>query len=214
MASDVAGKSVQVRCHDPASWAALTAANGAPSTAYGLARVDGTVAELAPSICSALDDLWAGSPLGCTTVVAVKVRTKVWAWVTIRKRVRVKVDGEWVYRVRPVRVRRLVERTVTRNRTVPAPCVALPDRARAVHTLAHETFHLAGHESELDAHCYGLQHVASVYERLSGDATKARAAAALAWTDYRENPRVRAYFSTECRDGGALDMRPADAVWP
>jgi hypothetical protein len=84
---------------------------------------------------------------------------------------------------------------------------------RAVHVLAHESFHLAGVRSEAVADCYGLQRAAWVAYRLGADPPEARALAALDLED-RTLAAPPDYRSSECREGGELDLNPDGSPWP
>lgn len=85
--------------------------------------------------------------------------------------------------------------------------------AWAVQTLAHEAWHLAGIRDEARTECYGLQTTAYVAERLGADFAQAQT---LARYLYRYiYPRMPAgYVSGDCRDGGALDLRPETTDFP
>jgi hypothetical protein len=85
--------------------------------------------------------------------------------------------------------------------------------ARALHVLAHESSHLAGIRDEATADCYGLQRTAFVAESLGADPAKAQRLARLALAE-RAVTAPADYRSSECRDGGALDLDLASAVWP
>jgi hypothetical protein len=83
----------------------------------------------------------------------------------------------------------------------------------AVHTLAHEVWHLHGYTSEARTECNGLQTTAQAAILLGADARAAQATAAYAYT--RLYPKLPdAYRLPECVDGGPYDLRPADPVWP
>jgi hypothetical protein len=85
--------------------------------------------------------------------------------------------------------------------------------AWAVHTLAHESFHLRGISSEAMTECYALQNTAFVAERLGvDDATAQRMQRWVYVRGYPNEPDE--YRSDECRDGGELDLRPASPVFP
>jgi len=85
--------------------------------------------------------------------------------------------------------------------------------AWAVHTLAHESFHLRGFESEAITECYALQNTALVAERLGIPA--ARAQKLQTWVYLRGYPNEpEEYRSSECRDGGSLDLRPHSDRFP
>jgi hypothetical protein len=83
----------------------------------------------------------------------------------------------------------------------------------ALETLAHESWHLAGHVNEATTECYALQTIAFVAERLGASHEQGEQLARAAFVGLY--PRMPAeYRSDECRDGGELDLRPESAVWP
>jgi hypothetical protein len=84
---------------------------------------------------------------------------------------------------------------------------------RALHVLAHESFHLAGVRDEAEADCFGLQRTAFVADRLGATADEARRLAVLALAE-RALSAPADYRSPACHDGGALDLDPASPVWP
>jgi len=85
--------------------------------------------------------------------------------------------------------------------------------ARALHVLAHESSHLAGVRDEAAADCYGLQRTAFVAESLGADPAEAARLARLALAE-RAVTAPAEYRSSECHDGGALDLDRASTVWP
>jgi hypothetical protein len=85
--------------------------------------------------------------------------------------------------------------------------------ARALHVLAHESFHLAGVRNEAEADCFGLQRVSFAARELGADAVEAERLAAIARTD-RAFSAPAEYRSADCFDGGPLDLDPASQVWP
>jgi len=99
-------------------------------------------------------------------------------------------------------------------------CIARGDRtfkqlkaAWAIHTVAHESFHLRGFAAEAQAECYALQNTAFVAERL-GLATDL-AQRIQRWVYVRGYPNEPDdYRSEECRDGGRLDLRPRAPLFP
>lgn len=87
------------------------------------------------------------------------------------------------------------------------------ETARALSTLAHESYHLAGVRNEAAAECYAIQTVDFVTERLGATAAQSRIVSAwAAHTSARTHPSE--YHSPECRRGGALDLEPGTSVWP
>jgi hypothetical protein len=83
----------------------------------------------------------------------------------------------------------------------------------AAHTLAHEAFHLRGFQDEGVTECYALQNTAFVAERL-GVPTQA-ATDLQAWLYKRGYPNEPTeYQSPQCYDGGPLDLRPQQTLFP
>jgi hypothetical protein len=87
------------------------------------------------------------------------------------------------------------------------------ETARALATLAHELFHLAGIRDEAAAECYATQTVDFVAQKLGATAAQGKLVAT--WAG-RTSPRTHPeeYHSQECRPGGALDLEPRTAAWP
>jgi hypothetical protein len=79
--------------------------------------------------------------------------------------------------------------------------------AWAAHTLAHEAFHLRGYQDEGVTECYALQNTAFVAERLGVPTDDAKDLQA--WVYERGYPNEpQEYRSSQCYDGGPLDLRP------
>jgi hypothetical protein len=85
--------------------------------------------------------------------------------------------------------------------------------ALAVHTLAHEVWHLHGITSEALAECDALQTTAQAAALLGADPRAAQATAVYALTHFYPNMPDE-YRQLSCVDGGPNDLRPADRVWP
>ncbi len=85
--------------------------------------------------------------------------------------------------------------------------------AWAAHTLAHEAFHLRGHQDEGVTECYALQNTAFVAERLGVPTEQAKQLQA--WVYERGYPNeLEEYRSSRCYDGGPLDLRPQLTEFP
>lgn len=85
--------------------------------------------------------------------------------------------------------------------------------AWAVHTLAHETWHMHGIGDEAHTECNAMQTTAQAAELFGADPTTAQATAAYLWTHmYGQEPDE--YRTTDCVNGGPYDLRPTDPVWP
>jgi hypothetical protein len=83
----------------------------------------------------------------------------------------------------------------------------------AVHTLAHEVWHLHGIVSESQTECYALQTTAQAALLLGADPSAAQATATYALAQlYPEMPNE--YREADCVDGRPLDLRPEDPHWP
>ena len=83
----------------------------------------------------------------------------------------------------------------------------------ALETLAHESWHLAGHADEATAQCYALQRIAFVAAALGASPEQGTELARAAFIVlYPQMPEQ--YRSGECRDRGSLDLSPESSVWP
>jgi hypothetical protein len=83
----------------------------------------------------------------------------------------------------------------------------------AVHTLAHETWHLHGYIQEARTECNALQTTAQAAVLLGADMRTAQAIA------YYVSKKIYPYEPddyrlADCVNGGPYDLRPADPVWP
>ena len=87
------------------------------------------------------------------------------------------------------------------------------DQVLAVHVLTHEAMHLSGRLDEAAAECAAVQRDAHT-ARLLGAAAADAAGLALAYCRDLYPLMPDGYRSSECRSGGALDERLADAPWP
>jgi len=84
--------------------------------------------------------------------------------------------------------------------------------AFALLVFAHESQHAAGVAAEAAADCRGMQTMLAAGALLGIRRAYAERLARDYWKAYRRQPRL--YVSRACRDGGALDMRPASHRWP
>jgi hypothetical protein len=88
--------------------------------------------------------------------------------------------------------------------------------ARAVAVLAHEAWHLRGVDDEGTTECYALQSGVDLGQRLGLSAGTARQMMRQQLTENRlHGPASLEYVvPPECRDGGSLDLKPADGRFP
>ena len=93
------------------------------------------------------------------------------------------------------------------------PCQRPLEIAWSVNTLAHESDHLAGVRTEAKTECYALQAIAFVARRLGASREQARTLAAFSF-DQLPGRMPPEYSSPDCYEGGPLDLRPNDPVWP
>jgi len=85
--------------------------------------------------------------------------------------------------------------------------------AVAVNVLTHESYHLAGHLSEVAVQCYAMQRNAEAARLLGATAAQAGALARFVYEHvYPALPQE--YRSSDCHDGGPYDLRPTNPVWP
>ncbi len=99
----------------------------------------------------------------------------------------------------------------------PGPrCADIEQTALALQVVSHESYHLWGAAEEAKAECYGLQSLFYVASRLGAPLVEAKALGRLYWSDvYRQHgAQWPQYYSADCRNGGRLDLRPADERWP
>jgi hypothetical protein len=83
----------------------------------------------------------------------------------------------------------------------------------AMHTLAHEAFHLRGISQESRAECYAMQTTASVAISLGIASGRAEQLQRWVWTKGYPNEPTE-YWTPECGNGGPLDLHPASPFWP
>lgn len=144
----------------------------------------------------------------------------VWKTKVVKKRVRVREGGKLVLRTKSVRVRvkTVVSTTVTvkvGDEPVYSTCADWMAKVWAYQTFSHETMHLYGIDTEDEAECYGMQLLPWFLTRLGVDRDLAKEIATDVWNEiYLRRPAGSAYTSSECRDGGKLDLAPASAAWP
>ena len=82
----------------------------------------------------------------------------------------------------------------------------------AVHVITHEAMHLSGRLGDAAAECAAVQRDAETARLLGSPAADATGLAVSYWRDlYPLMPD--GYRSPECRAGGAMDERLADAPW-
>jgi hypothetical protein len=87
------------------------------------------------------------------------------------------------------------------------------EAAVAVNVLSHEAWHLAGVRDEAATQCYALQSNADTAVRLGASWEDAQAVARYILREVQ--PVLPAdYRSSECYDGGPLDLRPGRSSWP
>jgi hypothetical protein len=87
---------------------------------------------------------------------------------------------------------------------------------RAIAVLSHEAWHLRGEGDEGTTECYALQSGVELGQRLGLDEGTARRLMAQQLTENRLRglETVEYRVSDECRDGGRLDLDPADSAFP
>lgn len=90
---------------------------------------------------------------------------------------------------------------------------ALRELARALVVLAHESEHSLGTVNEAVTECRAMQRIREIARLLGAGKGYADRLAAAFWRDVYPDVSPR-YRTPACRDGGRLDLRPENAVWP
>jgi hypothetical protein len=90
---------------------------------------------------------------------------------------------------------------------------AIFEDVMAVHTLAHESWHLRGDGSEAITECHALQTTAFAATLLGADPQAAQATATYALLRLYPNMPDE-YRRLDCVNGGPMDLRPTDPHWP
>ena len=87
---------------------------------------------------------------------------------------------------------------------------------RAIAVLAHEAWHLRGESDEARTECYALQSGVELGQRLGLSESRARQLMRQQLTEnaLRGAGSFEYRVSSECRDGGSLDLGPADSRFP
>ena len=98
----------------------------------------------------------------------------------------------------------------------PADCRYTIDMIWALETVAHESYHLLGYTNEAQVDCYGMQSIWFVATRLGASVPEGQALAQIFWQRIYPLRRTETptYWSPQCRDGGAYDLRPSSSAWP
>jgi hypothetical protein len=198
IASSLAGVQVSVNCMDAAGWRELGVTNGfdpaltwamtpfAPGTG-DTARPTG-ITHLSPRTCR-LIDAFAAKPTERGSRICMHGAPLQWSAGKARRTV------------------------VAVERPMLGECDDWGAKLVAVHVLGHESMHLAGIVDEATADCLATQVDAYVATRLGANAAFARSLAREYWKIYYPAQDAR-YRSSECRDGGAMDLFEADEHWP
>ena len=82
----------------------------------------------------------------------------------------------------------------------------------AVHVLTHEAVHASGILNEAKTDCIAFQKNHKMFYALGTSKKKSEALAIKAFEKIPD-PRLKDYYSDECKPGGELDQKYPDAVW-
>jgi hypothetical protein len=83
----------------------------------------------------------------------------------------------------------------------------------AIHTLAHESFHMRGVGEEAQTECYAMQTTAAVAVSLGIPKGRAEQLQRWIWAKgYPDEPAE--YTTTACHNGGPYDLHPYSPAWP
>ena len=242
IAGEFTNKTVSIYCQGNNDWANLAAQGGFnPATVWGYVEYawnPGTYtygprpyAHFSEQACLYLDRLLAAvdkrSQKNCQSGTQPIYEDQprdyiVWKTKTVKKRVRTyhPLTGKPVWRTKLVKVR--VRTTVTRLVSVKidevpvySTCTDWNSKLWAYQTLSHETMHLLGAKPEYLAECWGMQSLSWFMIRMGVDTEFAKEIATDVWSDiYLKRPVGSYYVSSDCRDGGTLDLVPGNTSWP
>jgi hypothetical protein len=216
---------VEARCEGETEWATLAADRDQVATDLlgyvqftyepddgGFVLRAGSLAELSPRACWHAYEYAKNPNPTCQTGTERQARRKL-VQRPVKASTRVRIAGRWV--TRSAWKKRNVQITTFANVPVYGPCPPSRDTVFGLWTLAHEAVHLSGVVEEDVTDCYGLQWIPWAATQFGASPEYASMIGAKAWSLYQvERPQLPAYYSTECREDGALDRSPGDGTWP
>lgn len=218
IARELSGRPAGAYCNSSAQWQALARSFLLlPDAIYAFVPLDrrGRVADfmqVSPLACR-LDDAFMREParLGqkrCETGTRTASQTQR-RRVRVRKRVRVKQTWVW----RTVAVWRVED--VFYEVPVFSECDSYQRLLETVAAVGHEAMHIAGITSEAVAECLGLQVTTIVAQRL-GATTKFAYEIGRDYVSAYDGriDVLPEYWSSQCYDGGTLDLWPKRPGWP
>ena len=97
-----------------------------------------------------------------------------------------------------------------------ADCAYVAAMTWALQTVAHESYHVLGYANEAQVDCYGMQSIWFVANSLGASLAEAQEYASFYATRLYPQRQFSTpeYWSPECRDGGAYDLRLHSSAWP
>jgi hypothetical protein len=211
LASQVAGRTVQVICNGSGEWSQLSAEQKFdPITVWGFVVFNwdetsqtyrpADYMQLSEAACWYLDQYWRApaAQKGKRCVVQTRV-TFVVKKTRLRVIKRVKVHGRWVRK----------PGWITQTRQVPVShvtyeqCPDYMNRVFALQTISHESQHLSGIRDEATAECNGMQKLRWFAEQFGATPAEARQMAEDYFTQFYEVKRPgTAYYDPSCPDPG------------
>lgn len=95
-------------------------------------------------------------------------------------------------------------------------CARVPSIAMALAVVSHESYHILGYRNEAQVECYGMQSIWFVANKLGASVAESQALATFYATHMYPSRRTTtpSYWSAQCRDGGAYDLRRSLTRWP
>ena len=234
--SELAEREVYAICASPEEWGQIGRVQRFdPSLVWGLTPFDAAGTPLdftvvSPQACLAVSEwVYATDRRGqkwCMTGSKTEYRTETVSGVRTEHHMQTKTVAKWKngkrVKVR-VRIRVAVKVPYTETRQVPheVPVEEVCDdyvvpKLFGWQTLIHEGTHLTGVMDEAATDCWAMQRLPWFASKLGIEETQAREIGVDYWNLFyvpyrRQTP---AYYSDECRDGGALDLSPDSHDWP
>jgi hypothetical protein len=202
IATSLAGRPVSIDCVDTDEWRSLSAHYGFDrSLTWALTPlVDGDSGLVVHARSASF------SPRTCRLAAAFRANPR-------ERGTRVCRHGTTTVRLTVPGVGGRRPRTARARVPLLGECDGWAAKLLAVHVLGHESMHLAGVVDEAEAECLATQLGAFVASSLGASTGFARSLAGEYWAYYYRS-QDRRYLSSECRDGGVLDLFPRRRGWP
>jgi hypothetical protein len=204
-------RSSRAYCNSPEQWAALGMTTNVLAFVPGNYFATASYMQVSPFVC-AYTEAFIARPLSDGQKVCPQTQTQYETQrYSVKVRRKIRVGGHMVWRT----VRVWHTRSVPIVVSVPTPCEHYMETIISVETIGHEAMHIGGIRNEAVAECFGMQVLPIVANRLGADARFAYEIAADYLPYYASKQTyLPEYWSSECYDGGSLDIWKDKPGWP